>query len=436
MLKSTISKDRYTGVIAQEIYLSTVTVGAIPDISFSQGVSWDSSNDTYIRLETLKAIATGISAGNSNLPIQSKMKRCLVIDDGTVNYYLDPNDSSKKADGSDSDLTGADGQVMVEIPRFYVKQELVGTVMSWYISLYNIEDFAVHPAFSKDGIEVGYRYYSAFEGSMYDDSESAMCVKEQIHNSYYAPGDKMCSVINQWCKTNEQRSEYRSMAAERGTGWRQLDYYLYSAVQLLYLIEYADFNSQSMIGMGRTELSGGSWVADSYIGKTGLSIADGNGTNSVSNGGSSYATDYMSYRGIENWYGNVWKMCDGITWDGRWTGSPAAQPVYVTNNSAYFKDEGDGNMSHICDASYIGANAGYIGNIENVIGFIPKTVGASSTTKLCDYYYQYSEAGRNYWRLVLVGGIAFYGVPAGGFSLYVSDAWSLDVASVGGRLCF
>jgi len=144
----------------------------------------------------------------------------------------------------------------------------------------------------------------------------------------------------------------------------------------------------------------------------------------------------MTYRGIENLFGNVWKMLDGIAWDGSWTGAAAAQPVYVTNNSSYFADQVSTNMKHLCDASYIGADAGYISNIEEATGFIPSAVGASSTTDLCDYYYQYSQVGRDYWRVVLAGGHASDGGTAGVFSLYVRDAWSLDAVYIAGRLTY
>ena len=477
-----------------------------PDVSTSQGLSWDSSSDTYARLGDISAIATSQSAGDGNLPIQSEMKRCLLNDDGTVNYYIDTTDPTLKSGGSatstgttdgttadklvdsgadfvtdgvaagmfvhnttddtysiitavddlntlslerdvmvsgenysigDANYGGADGQVMVEVPKFYYYETLVGTVKSWYVSLTYIEGFSLHPAFWKDGQEVDYRYMSAFEGGMYDASTGLMCAKGSIPSNIYASGDKMTSVAGTWAKTNEQRSEYRTMAAERGTGWRQLDYYLHSAIQLLYLVEYADFNSQSMIGDGRTNLSGGGWTADSYIGLTGLSVDDGNGTNAVQIGTTNgYLTDYMTYRGIENWHGNVWKMIDGITWDGRWTGSAAAQPVYVTNNSTYFADQTSDNMLHLCNASYIGTNAGYIGNIEEATGFIPSDDGGSSSTDLCDYYYQYSESGRDYWRVVLVGGTATSGGLAGAFFVSAHSTWSTAYTYIGGRLCF
>jgi len=484
---------------------------AIIELQLSQGVTWNSANDEYTRLGSLVGIATSVSAGDDYLPIQSDMKRCLLADDGTVNYYIDATNPIMK-DGTTvtiSDTTdattanklvdsgadfvtdgiaagqfaynstddtysiitavddlntlslerdifvsgelydigtanfgGADGQVMVETPKFYFNHTLVSTTNSWYISKYDLPGYELHPAFWKDGQQVDYRYMSAFEGGMYDASTGTMCAKASIPSSIYASGDKMTSVAGTWAKTNETRAEYRTMAAQRGTGWRQLDYYLHSAVQLLYLVEYANFNSQTMIGGGRSNLTGGGWTADSYIGLTGLSIPDGNGTNSVMSGtlydidGTGYATDYMTYRGIENLFGNVWKMVDGITWDGTWTGSAAAQPVYVTNNSTYFADQVSTNMQHLCDAPYIGAASDYIGNIVNVTGFIPSAGGGTATEEICDYYYQYSEVGRDYWRVVLVGGVANAGGRAGVFSLAAIDAWSHAHVGFGGRLSY
>ena len=57
-------------------------------------------------------------------------------------------------------------------------------------------------------------------------------------------------------------------------GWRNIDFALNSAVQLLYLIEYASFQSQAMIGRKNNFFQ--EFVADSYIGQTGLSIKNGN----------------------------------------------------------------------------------------------------------------------------------------------------------------
>ena len=126
-----------------------------------------------------------------------------------------------------------------------------------------------------------------------------------------------------------------------------------------------------MVGVGRTNLSGGSWVADSYIGQTGYSIKNGNATASVQIGGTGgYLTDYMSYRGIENLWGNVFKFISFIAWDGRWTGTTVPQPVYWTNDVSKKKYDSSTGMTLLTNASYIGALDGYISAFENQFGFI------------------------------------------------------------------
>lgn len=407
-------------------------------LSMFQGVRWNKNDNTYQRTGSLIDIAVSQSAGDENLPVQSQMRRCALNDYGIIQYYIDPNDPYLQEGSTVDSVDYWSGavQIMVQIPKFYYRQEFTTSGdYYWSVSLYHLPGFTLHPAFFKDNQEVNYRYYSAFEGSLWDASTGDFVPSGGITSDMYATGDLFCSVAGQWPKTNEKRSEYREAALTRGEGWRQLDFTLNSAVQLLYLIEYANFHTQGMIGNGRTTLSGGSWAADSYIGMTGLSIGDGNGTNSLSNGGTAgYLTDYMTYRGIENWYGNVWKMVDGITWDGTWTGVAAAQPVYYTNNADDFKDQGRENMYFLCDASYIGSSAGYTSDFENNFGFIPSTTG--SVNLVHDYYYQYSEGGYDYWRVPRVGGNASSGGMAGGFALTVSYAWSYADVRIAGRLCF
>jgi len=470
-----------------------------------QGVQWNQSADTYARLGSLVGYATSVSLGNAALPIQSDMKRCLLADNGIVNYYLDADNSMMKQhttipysdsvnviSGDTITVTGAtftttadtgmwvhnvdstkyaqilvihsdtrlvlssqifvvgdslnqynailngdDGQVMVQIPKFYDKHTLVGTTHNWYISKYHLPGFELNDAFWKNGAEVDYRYMSAFEGSMWDATTSAMVPPANIVTNMYAAGDKLCSVAGYYPKTNETRVEFRAMATSRSSSYRQLDYYLHAAVQLLYLIEYANFNSQTMIGMGRSELSGGTWTAGSYIGICGLSLADGNGTNSVSLGTTlGYATDYSVYRGIENLYGNVWKILDGITWDGTANDLSTAMPVWVTNNSSYFANNVSTNHIKLVNATNIGKNDGYISNIENIAnGFIPSEANGSSSTKLCDNYWQYPNNAAG-WRLVMVGGHANSGVGGGVFALRVNDAWSAVAVNISGRLTY
>ena len=196
---------------------------------------------------------------------------------GTFAYELYPTDSTLQSDGAtSSDLTGGDGQVMVQIPAFHYIQHqfthpltgkkyryfLIGTgPFGLILPDGSIVSSAIHPAFYKAGELVDYRYLGAYQGSMYDDSESAMTAVASIHTDMYASGDVLCSVSGQYPKTNETRAEFRAMAEERGTGWQLMDSNIYAAIGLLYLTEYGDLNSQSEIGNGRTGLSGGTWIA-------------------------------------------------------------------------------------------------------------------------------------------------------------------------------
>jgi hypothetical protein len=333
---------------------------------------------------------------------------------------------------------GSDGQIMTQIPKFYYKQILTGTTKYWYISLYKLIGFDVHPAFIRDGKEVPYRYMGSFEGSMYDASISGMTSMANIPNQIYSSGDMLCSIAGQWSKTNESRNNFRLMANQRGSGWRQMDYYLLSAVQLLYLIEYGNFNSQATIGAGRTNLynAGNTWTANSYIGMTGFSVKDGNNSNSVQNGHpNGLMTDYMSYRGIENFYGNVWKFIDGITWNGTLNNSTSPIPIYVSNNKVYYNNNNSNGMALLCYATNIGVgNEGYSSNIENCIGFIPSAIGASSTTKITDYYWQYSTNGGG-WRVPFFGGYSRHGGLAGAFAIGSDYGWSDVNVRISARLC-
>lgn len=64
---------------------------------------------------------------SKGLPVQKKMRRFLMADDGTNNGYLLGSDSRYKANGAQADLSGADGQVMVELPKWAQKCWQVGT---------------------------------------------------------------------------------------------------------------------------------------------------------------------------------------------------------------------------------------------------------------------------------------------------------------------
>lgn len=374
------------------------------------GLSWNESTDVYTR--------TGSATGAINLPVQAGMRRCLLNDAGVVTGYLHPLDSNYLDTGLPADLTGASGQVMVEIAKFYKRQSYVGTTHTWEISLTPQVGFAVDPAFIKDTIEVPFRYASAYDA----------CVVV----------GKLSSVSGAYPTTSQTRAQFRSAALARGAGWRQHDYFLASAIQLLALIEYGTFNIKGAIGSGRVNLSGGGWTNGSYLALSGLSNNLGNRTGAVQTGGTGgFLTDFMSYRGIENFWGHVWNFVDGLTVDATANTTTAPIPMWVTNNAAYFADTGSVGMVKLVDATNIGAvNEGYGATLTpGIAGFIPKTTGAGSTTKTCSYLWQYSSNAKG-WRAPLLGGTADAGAVAGPLSFAVNSGAPLSYVSIGARAGF
>jgi len=139
------------------------------------GIQWDEGTTTPSAIErtgALESVVVASKPDDSIMPIHAAMRRCVVDDSGNVVYYLNPTNSTKKQDGGASVLTGADGQVMVEIPKFYYRYAYAGTVHTWDISFEPLAGFILHPAFNKDGAVVDFRYIGAYEGTLYDTSES------------------------------------------------------------------------------------------------------------------------------------------------------------------------------------------------------------------------------------------------------------------------
>lgn len=382
------------------------SAGPTPDQIY--GVKWNEATDTYTRTGALAAHPLSSSPGNLALPIQAQMRRCVVSDAGAVQYYLDPTDSTKKADGSAAVLDGTDGQVMVEIPKFYYRYSFGADIHTWEISQVSGGGFALHPAFQKNGVEVSARYVGAYAG--------------------FISAGKLSSVSGQTPTVGQTRAQFRSAAAARGAGWHQWDVTLHHLAALLYVIEYADLNTQSMIGAGNTAYASWPGAAPAL---TGVSSFVGDATwNQTTVGGS--ATDGMSYRGIENFYGHVWKFCDGININ---NSSALGSQVWLSQSPDDYADDTDIAYTMVGQAAEVDGYGPTL--IPNSGLFYPAAVGASTVTGLCDYYYTYFDGNADSgWRVALVGGAAPNGATAGALCWSSVDVSSYSSSVIGGRLCF
>ncbi len=405
--------------------------------------------DTTVSSPSL--IRIGESQLHQSLPIQTGMKACLLTDAGAVNYYLDKNDWTKKADGTASVLDGTDGQVMIEVPSHYRKSEADGNLRRIKISEYPLAGFTLVPKF----------YISAYEAALQRSNNKLSSVVNATSDfrggNNNAAWDAQANTLLGCPASLISRTDFRTYARNRNAGdtrWNMMAYEQYKSVAFLYFIEFANFDSQAAvnaaldingfrqggIGAGVSEMVSAEWnTFNGYYPfiKCGASnsLANGSGEVAVS------VTDFGGvgiprtakvnrYRGIEMPFGHIWKNCDGIIMDVKTDADGAYSKAYSCAIPASFADA-------------LNANYLLLGNVPRVDGYItqmilgelmPLAVGGGSTTYYCDYAYQYIAVSS--LRSVLFGAHAYGGAYCG-FSLSYSNLGAASVgAFFGSRLCF
>jgi hypothetical protein len=130
----------------------------------------------------------------------------------------------------------------------------------------------------------------------------------------------------------------------------------------------------------------------------------------------------MSYRGIENWYGNAWNMVDGV--------NVLDMEMYVSSTLPYADNTTTGYTKIGGKMPY---SNGYVKGLQDANGaFVPSSVGGASTTYLTDYFYQ---SGNGY-KIAIVGGTANDGAYEGGWRWSVLYSFADRRRSVASRLVY
>ena len=409
------------------------------------GVEVDFKNKKFTRL----AGAVNKTPGEMFDDVQAfgGRKRCILTDDGVVlAYHGEPGYTETGAltqsitlgEGEDAVTynSGTLVQVMVEQPKFYYKVvplQLDKVVdgkgfhmrkARYYVSDVKKTGFKLHPAFIHKGKEKNFIYLSAYEGSLYDVSASAYILDDAQIGSFVATtGDKLSSIANakpaSGLTQDLTRAKTRIIARNRGTGWEQAYASTVSATQLLFAIEYASFNTQSKIGNGVQKVDDG---ATNMAEPTGATTLLGNTSGAAANGS-------VTYRGEENFWGNIWKWVDGLNIEAK-----GLHNLYVANEN-FADDIGtdpykDAGITLAKSNGYISA---FAYNEEFDWLFFPSETLGNSSLPIGDNFWQNYEY--NGWLVARLGGSWGIGSAAGGFCWFVY-AFSLRNRTVGGRLVY
>ncbi len=332
------------------------------------------------------------------------IKPCL-FKNGAVEYYLDPSNFAKKADGvTDADITsGADGDVMIEFPRIYWK--------------FNSPEAGV--------LDVQFSIDS-FDGSVCLAHTRGSNVRNKVYCSAYGgsvASSKLRSLSGATIAANVTHPASTTNAQANGAGYEQFTFYGLTMLQVLYVVFFRSLDSQTALGRGyvdgnsATVVTGARNASGMFYGETG-------------------GKQQMKFCGVEDFWGNVRWWVDGLysnasrkLWTAtddfnvvpyNWDGSTMSDKTRPANWSEY----GGGHGANL---------AGYVKDVHgaNQSGFvINSTSYGSASTYYCDNGHLYAS------RLGYSGGIWSHGDNAGAFYLFVYYSAGTSHASIAARLWF
>lgn len=365
------------------------------------GVSWDSSQPSTALTRLTKAndpnklvtvdITTepvpAVGTGSGSSPFDKYMPWMEMEE---YNIEAETGMRTKKGN-SNFTRTQPTKPVLVKIPEFYYKVEKSGTIFRYYVADGPVDEFHLHPG---SGC-----YVARYEAIGSNNSSLGSFLGS--YSSTLAPS------------TRQTRDTYRTRARNMASGFQLYDFAAWCAVGLLYLVEFADWDSQKKMGQGIVN------DADSH--KTGETDS------MVYHTGRAAGTDgktAVQYRGIENPWGNVSEFIDGINVYG--------QSVYICTDPEIYTDDTDTNYPY---SNIKLPTSGWIKGLgfSSVFpwAFIPNANGGSSISYIPDYTYSGPE-----WKVLNAGGHITSKQEAGLFFFHAGVTSSGTSNKVGARLQF
>ena len=423
-VSKTATKEQFGVVkVGDGLNVNAGVISIAPDYivdMMSYGVEWD------VTVADPTCTRIGNPLFHKSLPIQSEYKGC-VVKNGKLQYYLNPNDWTKTSNGSNSNLDGTDGDVMIHTPKFYGKSGSNGNKRWVRISTVKVD---------ASWVEIPEMFISAYRNTIYTDGDTTKIASVVSTDAKYRGGGRRSSydeyLTTDQFKTdlgkpvsNISRATMRTYAA--ATGQELLCYEFYKWIFYWnYVIEYANFNSQKEfnseltsdgyhqggLGPGLTTWDWGQW--SSYNGN--YAITPCGYTNEFGNFSGVKAIQLQSpektlyanrWRGFENPFGDIWTNLEGIVI--KRDVARANSNVYTTTDVSKYGE--DYSLFDIAGVEI--AQDGWIGTFDlgSKAEIIPSSIAGSESTYKCDYHWCNADSVEK--RTLLVGGSAVAGGLAG-----------------------
>lgn len=416
-VSKTATKEQFGVVkVGDGINVNAGVISIAPDYlvdMMSYGVEWD------VTVADPTCTRIGNPLFHKSLPIQSEYKGC-VVKNGKLQYYLNPNDWTKTSNGSNSNLDGTDGDVMIHTPKFYGKSGSNGNKRWVRISTVKVD---------ASWVEIPEMFISAYRNTIYTDGDTTKIASVVSTDAKYRGGGRR-SAYDEYLSTDQfktdlgkpvsniSRATMRTYAA--ATGQELLCYEFYKWIFYWnYVIEYANFNSQKEfdseltsdgyhqggLGPGLTTWDWNQW--GSYNGN--YAITPCGYTNEFGNFSGVKAIQLQSpektlyanrWRGFENPFGDIWINLEGIVI--KRDAANANSNVYTTTDVSKYGE--DYSLFDIAGVEV--AQDGWIGKFDlgSKAEIIPSSIAGSESTYKCDYHWCNVDSVEK--RTLLVGGDA------------------------------
>ena len=414
----------------------------IPDLEerYAYGVEWDTASSS----------PDGVRVGNiqlhRELPIQSKMRRCLLDRDGGVKEYLD---NELSWGGSYLDYA-----VMTEIPEHWYKLYFNGTKFRMMLSEVPLPGYKHVDKF----------YISTYEARIYR-TDNLLCSAagasklSDPDSINFRGGDNTAEWDDTYRSllglpvTNLTRDQFRQAARKRGSGWEMYTYGAHKTLFWLFAVEYATLNSQKSfnaqkdangfsqggLGLGPTQMT--DWtnfnntnplIPCGYTNEFGNSSGEKAYVVKNSSDGTHATLMANRYRGIENPFGHIWKYTDGANIQVT-TGDSGLSILWTTDDPSNFSDTsytGYDKKGNICRTNGY-AKKMLLGEDGDIVA---TEIGGSSSTYWCDYYNTYTRVSK--LQVLLIGGRMDGNLGAGLVGMNAGNAPLVIGKDLGTRLCF
>lgn len=324
---------------------------------------------------------------------------CMLTYAGVVDHYLNPNDYTKKTDGSASSVanTSFGGNAMMEWPKIWVKRWEENGVYHFRCSDIQIDkDYECWSNYDRLNNQIDHFYTPIFFGS-------------NVSN-------KMRSISGQANLVSQNASTEITYAKANGNDWYTEVLADRLLIQDLLVMMAKSTDGQTAYGSGVSNAS----------------AAIGQGTMNTKGmfWGSNNTTSGVKVFGMENLWGNLWRRTAG------WINANGTQKVKLTrgthdgSTATDYNTDGSGYLT-VPGATPSGTSGGYIKTMKTMpYGRIPYDASGSATTYEADSLW-FNNSQSNY---AVVGGGWSDGLRCGPFCAYLIAAASYSSAGIGAAL--